>query len=134
MYIHGSQVNKLVKNFFKHKNCVNLAILDIGSGGGANAKYLRKKGAYVYTLDKDKQFDPVFNMDIKDFKFEHKYDIILCLNVLQFLSINEIKEIVPKILNAVEDNGYLMIQMFDSPVADWINQQLGNFKILDYRR
>ena len=136
MHTHGSKVNKLVKNFFKHKDCAGLNVLDLGSGAGANAKFFRKKCTYanVITVDKNPIFNPIFNIDIKDFKFDQKYDIILCLNVLQFLTINEIKKIIPKILDAVEDNGYLMIQMFDSPVADWINQQLGDFKVLDYRR
>jgi len=133
MYRKRSQINKQVKELFKHKDCSGLDMLDIGCGLKANAKYLKKKGAMVITVDIDSEVNPDVLMDIRGINLGGKYDIILCLNVLQFLTINEIKEVLPKVLSIIKTGGIIMIQMFDSPVVEWINQQLGNFKIIDYR-
>lgn len=130
--IYGTNVNIKIKEIFGHKKSNGLTGLDIGCGAGANTKFLRKKGATVTTIDIEPSVAPDLIIDILEFNFQEKYDIILCLNVLQYLTINEIKIVIPKILNSINKNGYIIIEMFNSPVVNWINDQLGKFKILYY--
>jgi len=131
-YKEGGQVNKYIKKIYNGKNLTGKSVLCIGSGLGANAKFLRSLGASVSTIDIDSTVNPDILCDVRDYEFEkHSYDIILCLNVLQFLLIKDIKKILPKILNS---GRIIFIQMFDSPVVSWINEQLDDFKVLKYEK
>lgn len=143
--IYGKKVNRLVKENFYKKSYKNLKVLDLGCGNGANSLFLAKKDAMVDAVDIDKQALENFchtninkyNINIKLFFKNYiknkKYNIILALNILQFFSLKEIRSIVPKILNSLSKNGMLILIMFNSPVVEFINKQLNNFKILDYR-
>lgn len=51
---------------------------------------------------------------------------------MQFLPIKHIKEVIPKIITTV--NGWLLIEMFNSPVASFINEQFDDFIIIDYNQ
>ena len=90
-------MNKYIKKIYKGKNLTDKSVLCIGSGLGANARFLKSLGANVATIDIDSSVNPDYVCDVRDYQFEkHNYDIILCLNVLQFLPIKDIKKVLPK--------------------------------------
>lgn len=144
--IYGKKVNKAVKQYVpKSKSSFSWAI-DLGCGNGANSNYVAKLNYKVYAFDIDKNvFENkllrreniyVAVKNIKDISGFNKNDasLILALNILQFLSIDEIKEFFPKMCSWLKPNGMLIVQMFDSPVVDWINEKIVDFKVLDYRK
>lgn len=141
--IYGKKVNRKLKELFFKDKYTNLKILDLGCGNGANSMFFAQKGSLVKAVDIDKDVLRVFDhknitkygMNINLFFRKHageKFDVILALNILQFLTLKEIRSVVPKILKSLCKGGMLVLTMFDSPVVDFINRQLDDFKVLDY--
>ncbi|MFC1613245.1 class I SAM-dependent methyltransferase [Patescibacteria group bacterium] len=138
--IFAKETNEIIERIFKDKNLSNFKVLDLGCANGGNSLFFAKKGAKVTAIDNDKEVLEKFNhqnivkihSDIRNFDFNYKYDVILIYNVLQFLPIKHIKKIIPKIVKAT--NGWLFIEMFNSPVASFINEQFDDFIIIDYNQ
>ena len=89
-------------------------ILDIGCGEGGISLKLLERGALVTGVDKksvniaDKNFNFV-HKDIRDFKFEKEYDLIIASLVLHFLSNSEAAKIIEDVKNHTKDEGYNLI-------------------------
>jgi SAM-dependent methyltransferase len=98
--------------------------LDIGGGSLRNSKFLLEQGFSVTAIDKD----PIMvegtsdigndNLHVKvtdfvDFKYEEgKYDFIISINSLPFLSKDVLLELIPKIKNALTTEGILCVTLF----------------------
>jgi tellurite methyltransferase len=82
--------------------------LDIGCGNGRNALFLSKEGWKVYALDVDDEAInsimnnageatlniQIYREDIRTFKSDKKFDLIVCLMVLHFFTENDIKQVI----------------------------------------
>lgn len=112
-------------------------VLDIGCGRGGNSIFLADKGFDVTCADSDKEvieeikkIHPqinAINQDILEFNFlEEKYDLILALNVLNFFDLENIKEIIQRIIKSLKKDGLFYMQAFS------INDPLYN-KLLETR-
>jgi hypothetical protein len=77
--------NENVLRFVKHRGLPERGwgtALDIGSGGGANARALRTTGWAVHTVDLNPATEADFHEDIRDFNMLGFYDLILDCNTL----------------------------------------------------
>lgn len=135
MYKEGGQINKYLKKTYKNKDLSGKSVLDIGCGLGANADFMQKRGAEVVKIDKDKDVRPHKICDIMEYEFSRHFDIILCLNVLQFLSVGDVKKILPKILR---NSDTIILQTFYTPtIVELLNNiiinKFDNFRLVKYR-
>lgn len=120
--IYGTQVLKIIKENFDREEYANIKVLDLGCANGANALFFANKGAFVKCIDIDKDVLKSFehpnivkeNDDIKNIKFDSKYDIILALNVLQFLDIDDFKNVFTEILKNINKDGFIVISIFNN--------------------
>lgn len=89
-------------------------VLDIGCGEKCVSLKFLEKGATVTGIDKKivnivhKNFNFI-HKDVRDFKFEKKYDLIIASLVLNFLNKNEATKIIEDIKKNTKDNGYNLI-------------------------
>ena len=93
--------------------------LDIGCAYGANSRYLASLGIEMDAIDKalpgDINADENINfqrMDVMDFPFNKAYDIILAMNVLQFLTPDNRVKVMDSIWRSLNQNGWLFINSF----------------------
>lgn len=100
-------------------------VLDIGTGKGGLALNLARAGYIVTALDKERDnilklcdfstFNKLnincINGDINKFQFK-KYDMIISLNVLHFLTESEIKSVIKKMQENTNDDGINVISAF----------------------
>lgn len=100
--------------------------LDLGSGEGRNSIFIAKNGFDVTAVDiskeaikglekhakKEKVKIKTFLEDIRNFKFNKKYDVIFSTAVLHFLREDEAKKIVKKIKVNTLKNGLNLITAF----------------------
>lgn len=112
--------NPLILKVLKHIS--EGSVLILGAGSGVNAMFLNCKGFKVTAVDYSKEAlnklkeddDESVNYiisDIRDFEFNEKYDLIICLNVLNFLSKNEIREVMKSIKSSTRVNGFNVISV-----------------------
>ncbi len=102
----------------------NSIILDLGSGEGNDALYLAKKGFNVTAVDfstesiqKTKQLAEENNLNIKTanskiksfLEYHNYFDIIICINSLQFIDQKEIKETIDLIKSRTQQKGFNVI-------------------------
>jgi len=106
---------KLVENYNFN------TVLDIGSGEGIHANYLRKVGKIVDTIDFGNSFYSSKSKDeityignFIEINFEKKYDCVFCSHILEH-SLN-IHLFLKKIHTLLNDNGVLLISV--PPVRD----------------
>lgn len=96
-YKWGKNPSKSVTAVLKYKK--SGYVLDIGAGDGRNAIFLAKKGFNVTAVEKDRisfqmlklnakqakvKISPLFQ-DIRQFKFDKTYDIIIAISSMHFL-------------------------------------------------
>ncbi|MAZ67530.1 hypothetical protein CL652_02035 [bacterium] len=98
--------------------------LDLGAGSLRNVKFLLEQGFEVTAVDKDpvisecaaevnndKLHTEVTNFEDFDYG-ERKYDLIVSINSLPFLPKDALLRLLPKIKNALTDEGVLCITLF----------------------
>ncbi len=131
--IYGAQLLKIITENFTANAYTNKKVLDLGCARGANALFFVDKGASVKCIDIDKEVLETFNhqnitkenLDIKNIKFDGKYDIILALNVLQFLDIDDFKNTFSKMLKNVNNDGFVIISIFNNKErVDFIDEHI----------
>lgn len=108
-------------------NLQNKKALDLGYGFGNYSIYLAQNGYNVDAIDLvdktwfEKRLDEfpgikkrinVISRDICDFDYVKRYDIILCKDVIHYLSINKIKKILSQIKRIINKNGIVYIVTF----------------------
>lgn len=121
--------NFTYKNFFRHifplildfkKRC---SILDIGSGAGTISLFLAKHGYEIVGIDisqkaveasisSTKELDlesrlSFLNIDFKDFNHKRKFDIAICLEVIEHCEEDE--KLLIKVHNLLKENGLLIL-------------------------
>lgn len=98
------------------KTCHFTTVLDIGSGEGIHANFMRKAGKIVDTVDygtslyASKRDDEItFIGDFMEINFEKQYDCVFCSHILEH-QLN-VGLFLKKINCLIKDNGYLLISV-----------------------
>ena len=139
--LYGEEINLAVKKLFTDKDLSNKKVLDLGCANGSNSFFLAERGAEIVAIDKDERMADKFkdnkktkfiSNNIQNFDFKNKYNIVLVLRILHLLKLEEIKEILPKIFNSIEERGILIIEMENNRKAHWVHKQLSNFELLKH--
>ena len=126
----GKEPDKGVKLILKYKKSGN--VLDLGCGEGRNALFLAKNGFGVTGVDISeegiKKFKEIVKQnnlkvkgiieDIRKFKFNNKYDIIISNATLHFLKEKEVKDIIEKIKENTKKYGLNVISVFTEENPD----------------
>lgn len=120
-------------------------ILDVGCGDGRHSLYLASLGFQVDAFDISEnaisKIDYLkaqnnlnintYVCDVLAFEFEHKYDLIIVHGVLQYIERRKQPEIIERLKNWTEVNGYHIVALFtdEEPVPeDLKNVMVGVFK------
>lgn len=106
----------------------NSSILDLGCGQGADSLFLVKNNFSVTAIDssdvaihqmkvKKDEFGldnlKLICEDIQDFNIEKdRYQVIICRNILNFLSKDKAIEIIKNLQNNIQKGGYIIIEVF----------------------
>src|SRR3989344_3305357 len=120
----GKEPIKSVKSILKYKNSGD--VLDMGVGEGRNSIFLAKQGFNVTGVDISKEAIEKFKRiadgenlkvegireDIRNFKFNKKYDVIISATTLHFLDEKSIKKIIEKMKAHTKLNGINLITVF----------------------
>jgi tellurite methyltransferase len=132
------QAAKLVKSH--HPSAI-----DLGAGQGRDSLYLASRGFRVTALDKSEvglgqikvvndQIETVVT-DIAQYSFDRKYDLVVSINMLHFLSREEILDVIKDVREFVKPNGLVAIsvlldngQIRPRELKNWFK----NFEIILY--
>ncbi len=127
-------------DIIKYLKSVNLLnggyALDLGCGGGKLSKELLKEGYNVDAVDYRYQapFPGIlaYEGDVREFPINKDfYDLIVAQNVLQFLSREEIDEMVAKMYAGLKSGGIMYIALFGTK-DPWNNEEnAGKMTFLD---
>lgn len=118
-------MNKFVADFFKKElnGTSNASVLDLGGGSGEIAVFLAKRGFNVTLLDNSKsqlakaikkanknkiKITPILS-DMSKFSFKKKYDVILAINSLNFLTEAVASKMLAQIKKNTIKGGYNII-------------------------
>ncbi len=107
---------------FAENNTESGHVLDLGCGSGVNSIPLLKKGWKVTGLDRNKTILDVFlknardcsglelvHKDIREYNFTpNTYDLVVMVNVINYLAPKTIVELMMKINNTLKTNGILI--------------------------
>jgi predicted TPR repeat methyltransferase len=114
----------------ENKDNIN-SILDIGAGSGTYIKLLSKIKSFDWTaveawepyidqFNLKKQYHTVFNVDIKNFPWNKKYDLVIAGDILEHLS----KEDAVKIVNLALDHSKFML--ISIPIVHYPQGEINN--------
>lgn len=122
-YLYGTNPNQFIKNSYDNFKR-SQKVLCLGEGEGRNAIFLAKKGYEVEAIDaSDVGLNKLYEqsklenvkiktncMDINNWKPEKKYGAILF--TFMHLKLDELKSLLKKIEDALEDTGFLVVEVF----------------------
>lgn len=101
-----------ISNYLKQKFKPNAKILDVGAGEGTYYNYLNDYFKEIYAVEifkpniknysLNKKYKKVYNIDIKDFKY-NKYDIIIFGDIIEHLTIKEAQEVLKYAYNRCKE-------------------------------
>ncbi len=128
-------INDIRFNYIKTQCDVkNKKILDLGCGGGLLSLKLSKHGAYVIGLDKSKNLIDIaninvlttkinrikyINLDFLEFKSNLKFDVILCMEMIEHL--NNINDFFIFLNNVASSNTLIFISSLDKCFISYFN-------------
>ncbi len=152
----GEKPMQIVENITKYKK--QGAVLDLGVGNGRNTIYLLSKGFNVTGIDssseglqiiKEKASENVnlklIESDVNKYSPKEKYDIILAIGLLHFLTTDQIDSLVKKMQNWTKSNGLnvIAVRMTQNLLGDLLHifqenelkehYTKKNWKILEYK-
>lgn len=151
----GRKPDDIVKLILKYKKKGD--VLDLGVGEGRNALFLAEQGFNVTGVDISKEGIEklkklaklenlninAINEDIRKFKFNKKYDIIISNATLHFLEKEEIEELIRKMRQNTKESGLNIISAFtkDNPNKNFpylfkkleLKSYYHDWKILGYK-
>lgn len=104
------------------KDCLNKLtpkkVLDLGIGKGRCSKRFIEKGSEILGVDLEnkglRKEIKFIKSNIKNFCFKGQYDLIIASLVLHFFRVETSKEIIEKMKNSTESNGYNFILTMNS--------------------
>ncbi|MBL4644534.1 MAG: methyltransferase domain-containing protein [Candidatus Pacebacteria bacterium] len=113
--------------------------LDVGAGSLRNTKLMLESGFEVTAIDKDpiilEAAKEIQNSDLfvevlgmADYEFKKKYDLIISINVLPFLDKDTLLNSIPKMKDALVDDGVLAVTFFGVR-DDWADKEDMSFFI-----
>ncbi len=101
-------------------------VLDLGCGDGREIEFLQEKGFECMGIDwntekigQNKERNSSVNwisQDIRNFKFEQQYELIIAKTVIHYFPKEEQIELIKKIKNATKDNGINFIATFTDEI------------------
>ncbi|MDR2902757.1 MAG: class I SAM-dependent methyltransferase [Lactobacillales bacterium] len=120
---------KVSTRLTRYKNALasKATALDIGCARGSNSFYLASLGLDVDAIDTSADYtgtNPNIcfeKTDVRDFAFAKKYDVIVALNILQFLTASDKYAVMDKMLAALKPDGWLFIQSFTEDDPTFLN-------------
>lgn len=106
--------------------------VDIGCGFGRDCKFLKSKGFEVYGVDASKNmiskaqkhWDKSYTMDMRELRFDVKFDGIWCATALQHLSKKDVPDVLKSFCRILNKGGVLYIN---------VKQGQGEKDIIDQR-
>lgn len=102
---------KMVKNFLAKKG-KNKKILDLGCGEGALVEEMSDHGYDIIGADANYESAKVLRRDIIRTGFaDSSFEIILCLDVLEHLSLNEQQKAIGEIKRILKPDGILVLTL-----------------------
>lgn len=101
-----------ITDYLKRNFDRNVKILDVGAGEGTYLPFLQDYFTNIEAVevfkpnidnfDLENRYSKVYNVDIKDFKYDY-YDIIIFGDVIEHLEVNEAKEVLIYALNRCKE-------------------------------
>lgn len=128
--------------FLKNVNGKN--ILDIGCGPGTLSKYVADKGYNVDAIDFSEEMLKIAKeridnvnfekMDMRNIQTNKKYNGIMLAYSLFHISKKEVKEVIPKYYNLLEDDGIMLIILQEGQGEMYVEEKLekGLKKFINY--
>lgn len=94
-------------------------VLDVGCGNGEMLNYFLEKGCSVCGIDKKEQniSNPKFRFiqqDIREYKFEEKFDLVICSAFLHFFMPVGANYLIKKMQESTNDKGYNLLVCMSS--------------------
>lgn len=101
-------------------------VLEIGSGDGSNAEYIKELGYDITASDIAEGFiNAINNKGLKSIKFniledklKEKYSAVFCWRVLVHFTKEDVSKVLRKVYDALEDNGLFIFNVMNREVKD----------------
>lgn len=110
-------------------------ILDMGCGPGTLSKYIANKGYNVDAIDYSEEMLKIarekinnvnfIQMDMRNVEMNKKYNGIMLAYSLFHISKDEVKNVLPKYYDLLEDNGVMLIILQEGSGEDYVSENLG---------
>lgn len=124
---------KVTQNFFLSKLKKNASILDFGCGSGRDAKYFIDCGYDVEAIDGSSELCKLasnyIGIEVKNMLFNeldevNKYDGVWACAAILHLTLDEIEDVIRKMIIATKNNGIIYISF---KYGDFVGDRNGRF-------